>query len=67
MCLAVPGKIIEINNDIATIDYGKEKRIGKIIEERFSVGDYVIVQGKIVIEKIPENEVAEWCNLFKNS
>ena len=33
MCLAIPGKIIEIKDDIATVDYGKEKRKAKIVEE----------------------------------
>ncbi|HLC73371.1 MAG TPA: HypC/HybG/HupF family hydrogenase formation chaperone [Candidatus Nanoarchaeia archaeon] len=31
MCLAIPGKIIEIKNDIALIDYGSEKRQAKIM------------------------------------
>ena len=66
MCLAVPGKIIEIKNNLATVDYGTEKREGKIVEGNFSVGDYVIIQGKIVIEKIPEQEVKQWFNLFRD-
>lgn len=65
MCLAIPGKIIEINEDIATIDYGTEKRQAKIVVGNFKINDFVIVQGKIVIEKVPQNQVKEWINLLK--
>lgn len=65
MCLAVPGKIIEIKDDIAIVDYGSEKREARIVEEGFKIGDYVIVQGKIVIDKVPEEEVEQWLGLFK--
>ena len=66
MCLASPGKIIEIKNDIALIDYGSEKRQAKIIIGDFKINDYVIVQGKIIIEKVPEEQVQGWLNLLKN-
>ena len=45
MCLAIPGKIIKIENDNAIVDYISEKRIGKIVEGTYKVGDYVIIQG----------------------
>jgi len=64
MCLAVPGKIIEIKNDVAVVDYGTEKRKGKIVEGDYQVGDHVIIQGKIVLEKIPESEVIQWKKFF---
>lgn len=66
MCLAIPGKIIKIEKDIATIDYGSEKRQAKIINGNFRVNDYVIVQGKIIIEKVPEEQVQGWLELLKN-
>jgi len=59
MCLAVPGKIIEIKNGVATVDYGIEKRKGKIIEKGFNLGDYVIIQGGVVIEKIEKKEAED--------
>ncbi|MFH1592087.1 MAG: HypC/HybG/HupF family hydrogenase formation chaperone [Candidatus Woesearchaeota archaeon] len=65
MCLAIPGKIVEINGDMAIVDYGSEKREAKIVEEGYGLGDFVIVQGKIVIEKVPEEEVKQWLELLK--
>ena len=67
MCLAIPGKIITINKDTATVDYGSEKRQAKIIEGDFKVGDFVIVQGKIVIEKVPEEQVQGWLDVVKQN
>ena len=59
MCLAIPGKIIKIENDIAIIDYGKEKRTAKLVEKGYSIGDYVLVQTGLVLKKIPEKEAVE--------
>lgn len=64
MCLAVPGKIIKIEGDIATIDYGSETRKAAIVEDNYKIGDYVIVQGKIVIEKVPKKDVKQWLEMF---
>jgi len=65
MCLAIPGKIIKIEKDIATVDYETEKRQAKIVEKGYNIGDYVLVQGQIIIQKVPEQEVAQWLSLFK--
>lgn len=67
MCLAIPGKIILIEGDVATVDYGSEKRKAKIIEGKFKKGDFVIVQGKIVIEKVPEEQVKGWLDVVRKS
>ncbi len=72
MCLAIPGKIIKIEGDIATIDYGSEKREAKIISQAddgssFNIGDFVLVQAKIVSEKVPEEQVAGWLEYIKNT
>jgi hydrogenase expression/formation protein HypC len=67
MCLAIPGKIIHIEKDIATIDYGSEKRQAKIIVGDFKPGDFVIVQGKIVIEKVPVEQVKGWLDVVRQS
>ncbi len=66
MCLAVPGKIIDIKKDIAIIDYGSEKRQAKIIEGNYKTGDYVIVQARIVSEKVSEEQVKGWLEILQN-
>ncbi len=67
MCLSVPGKIIEIKKNEVIVDYDIEKRKGILITKDFKVGDYVIIQGGIVIEKIPEDEAKEALKLYKEN
>jgi len=67
MCLAVPGKIIKIEKDEATIDYELEKRKGKIVEGDFKVGDFVIVQGGFIVSKVPEQEAVSALKLYKEA
>ena len=53
MCLAVPGKIVEINGNTAVIDYGGVKREARIdFIPDAKVGDYVIVHTGFAIEKV---------------
>ncbi len=54
MCLAMPGKIVEIKDKRAIVDYGSEKREAKLIEDKYKVGDYVLVQLKTVVQKVDE-------------
>jgi hydrogenase maturation factor len=67
MCLAIPGKIVGIKKSMASIDYGDQKTEAKIIEGKFKVGDFVIVQGKIVVEKVPKNQIKKWQEFLKES
>mgnify|MGYP000252812182 CR=1 FL=1 len=48
MCLAIPGKIIEVDEEgNCVVDYVAERRGAKILMDGFGVGDYVIVSNKI--------------------
>ncbi len=66
MCLAIPGKIISIENKTATVDYGSEKRLASIVVGDFAVGDFVVVQGKIVVERVPPEQVQQWLELLSD-
>ena len=59
MCLAIPGKIISIEGDDATLDYGVEKRKAKIKDKSFAVGDYVIAQGGFIVIKLDSKKAKE--------
>ncbi|MEK6917152.1 MAG: HypC/HybG/HupF family hydrogenase formation chaperone [Nanoarchaeota archaeon] len=67
MCLAVPGKIIEIKKNIATIDYGSEKREADCSLLNCKVGDYVIVSNKVVIDKLNKKEAEESLEMYKKA
>lgn len=65
MCLAVPGKITEIKNEIATVDYGTEKRKGKLIGKNYKKGDYVIIQGGVVVQKVDKMEAMQALKMYQ--
>jgi len=67
MCLAVPGKILEIRDNIAIIDYIDEKREADCSILDCKVGDYVIVSNKVVIDKIEKKEAIESLKMYKNA
>ena len=60
MCLAIPAKIIKIENQIGTIDMeGTQKEVSLLLQEDVMVGDYVIVHAGFAIHKIDEEEAME--------
>jgi hydrogenase expression/formation protein HypC len=67
MCLAIPGKIIEINKDQAVIDYGNEKRKANCSLIKCDVGDYVIVSNQMVIDKINKKEAEESLKMYSEA
>lgn len=54
MCLAVPSKIVEIKDTIATIDvHGARRNVSiMLLPEEVSIGDYVLVHAGFAIQKI---------------
>ena len=67
MCLAIPGKIVEIDkkNEHATVDYGDgTKRKANITLVNAKIGDYVLVHAGFAIEVLDEKEAKETLSLF---
>jgi|APSaa5957512576_1039674.scaffolds.fasta_scaffold88304_2 hydrogenase expression/formation protein HypC len=67
MCLAFPGKIIEIEGSMAKVDYVSEVREVGVLSDEFSVGDYVIVQNKVIVEKIEKERAEKFLELINGS
>ncbi|MFH1366557.1 MAG: HypC/HybG/HupF family hydrogenase formation chaperone [Patescibacteria group bacterium] len=64
MCLSIPGKIKSIKSKTFTIDYGSEKRcIGKSLVG-VKKGDWVLVQNKTIVKKMPEKQAREVLSLL---
>lgn len=65
MCLAIPGKIVEIvdaENHLAKVDVGGVRRnvnIGMLDEDGVGVGDYVLIHVGFAMSKIDEVEAQE--------
>jgi len=68
MCLAIPGKIVNIdkNKEYSLVDYGEgTKRKINVSLVDAKVGDYVLVHAGFAIQKIDEKEAKETLKLFR--
>ncbi|HEY0763965.1 MAG TPA: HypC/HybG/HupF family hydrogenase formation chaperone [Pyrinomonadaceae bacterium] len=71
MCLAIPGKIVEIvdvENRIAKVEVGGVKRninIGMLPDNETHVGDYVLIHVGFAMSKVDEHEAEETLRLLK--
>jgi len=68
MCLAIPSKIIKIENNVATIDVdGVKREASLLLVENPEVGDYVIVHAGFAINKINEEDALESLKLLREA
>lgn len=71
MCLAIPGKIVEmvdVDNHIAKVDVGGVRRninIGMLPEDDVHVGDYVLIHVGFAMSKVDEHEAEETLRVLK--
>jgi hydrogenase expression/formation protein HypC len=66
MCLAVPGKILDIDeNDVANVDFGGVERPVNVSLVEVEVGDYVIVHAGYAIQRLNEEEALQSLDLFR--
>ena len=68
MCLAIPSKIIYLDNDMATIDVdGVQRQASLLLLEDAALGDYVIVHAGFAIHKIDEATALETLKFLKEA
>jgi len=66
MCWAVPGKIIDIQDNRATVDIAglrKQAALDLIAQPR--VGDYVLLHAGFAIQKVSEEDASLTIDFFK--
>ena len=54
MCLQIPGKVIDIKENKAVIDYDIEKREAVIADVKPKIDDWVLVVGQFIVDIVPE-------------
>lgn len=66
MCLGIPGKILEIDGLVATVDFfGVRKQVRlDIVDTPVAVGDYILNHVGFAIHRIPEEDIGETLALF---
>ena len=71
MCLAIPGKIVEmvdVENHIAKVEVGGVKRnvnIGMLDDGEVNIGDYVLIHVGFAMSKVDEKEAEETLRLLR--
>jgi hydrogenase expression/formation protein HypC len=71
MCLAIPGKIVEIvdeENQIAKVEVGGVRRninIGMLERDEVGVGDYVLIHVGFAMSKVDEKEAEATLQLLR--
>jgi hydrogenase expression/formation protein HypC len=67
MCLGVPGKVIEVDGLIATVDFwGVRKQIHlEVVDEPVRPGDYILNHVGYAIRRIPTEEIDATLALYE--
>lgn len=68
MCLAIPGKVLEINGTTALVDFdGTKKKVIIALLPRAKVGSYVIVHAGYAIEEVNEDAAKESLKVWREA
>jgi hydrogenase expression/formation protein HypC len=68
MCLAIPSKIIAIDDTLGTIDVaGAKREVSLMLVENPQVGEYVLVHAGFAIQKIDEALALESMALMRKT
>ncbi|WP_428625321.1 HypC/HybG/HupF family hydrogenase formation chaperone [Sedimenticola sp.] len=70
MCLAIPGKVVEIDveADMATVSVGNVKKaVSTALVEDVAIGDYLLIHVGYALNKISEEEAAATLKLFEEA
>lgn len=66
MCVAVPGKVINIVKGVGKVDFlGAVREISFELIDEVNVGDYIIAHAGYAVEKIKEEDAIETIKLFE--
>ena len=64
MCLAMPGKVVEINGDTAEIDFGGVIKQTNISMVEATVGQWVVIHAGYAINVMDEEDAQETIALW---
>jgi len=65
MCLAIPAKVIAIEDNMAVVELGGvTRRASLMLVPETRVGDYVLLHAGFAIQRLDEEEAQETLRLF---
>lgn len=67
MCLAAPSKVLKIEGDWAEVDSGQHThRASLSLVKNVKKGDYVIVHGDLILNKVDKKDALKILSLINN-
>ncbi len=70
MCLAIPAKIIEISEDVATCQVGEGDTTVQasimLLDEELNLGDYIIIHAGFALRKLDPKEAEETLKIMRD-
>lgn len=66
MCVALPGKVLEINEKTAVIDFSGNQVTARTGLVEVQVGDYVLVHAGCVIQKVTPQDAEDLTELMQD-
>jgi len=66
MCLAAPARVISIDDNIATVDYGGVETKARLdtLTEEVAPGDYILIHTGFAIRRLSAEDAEETLKLF---
>ena len=67
MCLGVPGRVVDVDGNLATVDFWGVRRQVRldVVDEPVAAGDYILNHVGFAIRRIPESEIGETLALYE--
>ncbi len=67
MCLGVPGKVLTVDGDEATVDFWGVRKVVRldVVDEPVAPGDYVLNHVGFAIRRIPAEQAEETLALYE--
>jgi hydrogenase expression/formation protein HypC len=67
MCLGVPGRVLSVDGELATVDFFGIRRQVRldVVDEPVVPGDYILNHVGFAIRRIPQEEIAETLSLYE--
>ena len=68
MCLGVPGRVLDVDGFVATVDFwGVRKQVRlDIVDQPVASGDYIVNHVGFAIRRIPPEEIGETLALYES-
>lgn len=65
MCVGMPGRVIEVGGESAHVEvHGRVREAATLLVPDVAVGDYVLLSGGMILERLDEEEARERLALF---